>query len=169
MNVSRNHRQRGISLVEMIITVAVIGVVAAIAFPSIGNVVGNSRETVVENVVETLNKATREFGHAQWDLALAADPSSADDEFAVLRTLQWREGGTDPNQFELHPKGPFMRRDWIPSSSSSSEDYRIEWTGRAWRMIEPGEAGTGLRVAFDGSDLGTSYIHPDDFKPVGYP
>lgn len=154
----------GISLVEMIITIAVIGILSAIVVPTIGNVVEGSRRGVAENVITTLNKATREFGHSQWDLRTTPIPTSGGDEMLILRTLQWR----DPDlSGELNPKGPFMRNDWNPATSSLSADYRAEWTGSSWRLLEPGTTGAGLKIDFDGSDLGTPYIHDGAFTPVG--
>lgn len=157
-------RTSGISLVEMIITVAVIGILSALAVPTIGNIVEGSRRGVAENVIATLNKATREFGHSQWDLRTTPVPNSAADEIFILRTLQWR----DPDlSGELNPKGPFMRNDWNPLTSTSTDDYRVEWLGSTWRLLEPDTAGAGLKIDFDGSDLGTPYIHDASFIPAG--
>jgi len=158
-------RSRGISLVEMIITVAVIGILSAIAVPTVGNIFGKSKEVVADNVVQGLNKATREFGHSQWDLKLTPVPNTGNDELALLRTLQWKEPTTAAS--ELNPKGPFMRIDWNPSVSTDTEEFRIEWTGSAWRLLKPGTAGGGLKIDFEGTDLGTGYVHPDDFTPIG--
>lgn len=156
--------QSAFSLVEAIITIAIIGILASIGIPAIGNVVEGSRRGVAENVVQTLNKATREFSHSQYDLRTTPVASSAGDEKLMLRTLQWR----DPDlSGELNPKGPFMKTDWNPDGSTSSEDYRAEWTGSTWRLREPGEAGAGLKIIFDGSDLGTPYVHSGDFTPIG--
>ena len=164
--VSRPSCSSGFSLVEVLTTVAVIGIIAAIAVPTIGNVVEGSRKGVAENVVATLNKATKEFGYSQWDIVTVAAPATPDDEILILRSLQWRDPDTSG---ELNPKGPFMRPDWNPSTSNDTEDYRITWNGSAWRLLEPGSAGSGLRLLFDGSDLGTSVVHGADFSPVGAP
>lgn len=152
------------SLVEVLATVAVIGIVSAIAIPSIGRVVEGSRRGVAENIIQTLNKATKQFGHSQWDLRTAPVPSSGGDELLMLRTLQWRD--TRPNS-ELNAPGPFMKTDWNPNTSTSNQDYRAEWTGSSWRLLEPGTNGAGLKIVFDGSDLGTPYIHDSGFTPVG--
>lgn len=154
---------RGFSLVEVITTIAVIGILSAIAIPSIGNIVEGSRRGVAENVVQTLNKATRQFSHSQYELRTTPIATSGGDELLILRTLQWR----DPDfSGELNPKGPFMKIDWNPSTSTNIEHYRAEWTGSTWKLVEPGTAGAGLRIIFDGSDLGTLYVHDADFAPI---
>lgn len=156
--------QSAFSLVEVVITIAVIGILASIAIPAIGNVVEGSRRGVAENVVQTLNKATREFSHSQYDLRTTPVTTSGGDEVLILRTLQWR----DPDlSGELNPKGPFMKNDWNPSRSRNDDHYRAEWTGSTWRLLEPGEAGAGIRIVFDGSDLGTPYVHDSAFTPIG--
>jgi len=152
------------SLVEVLATVAAIGIISAIAIPSVGRIVEGSRRGVAENLVQTLNKATRQFGHSQWDLRSAPVPASGGDELLLLRTLQWRD--TRPNS-ELNAPGPFMKTDWNPTTSTSADDYRAEWTGSSWRLLEPGTTGAGLKIVFDGSDLGTPYVHGNGFTPVG--
>jgi hypothetical protein len=60
-----------------------------------------------------------------------------------------------------------MRTDWNPTTSNSNADYRAEWTGSTWRLLEPGTGGAGLKIVFDGSDLGTPYVHASGFTPAG--
>lgn len=163
MNARDSRDQAALSLTELLITAAVIGILSAIAVPTVGNIVKGSRDGVAENVVQTLNKATRQFSHSQWELRTQPIPHSGADELLLLRTLQWRDpdlGG------ELNPKGPFMRPDWNPAASASVDDYRAEWTGSAWRLRKPGEPGAGLKIVFDGSDLGTVYVHEPGFMPA---
>ncbi len=154
----------GISLVEIVITIAVLGILSSMAVPAYHRVISGSSATVASNLVETLNGATKKFSHSQWDLIYTAKPTQASDELYVLRTLQWK----DPDATgELNPHGPFMTPNWSPATSSSDEDYRAEWTGSMWRLLEPGESGTGLKLALDANDVGTGYTFPKDFKPAG--
>lgn len=159
-----DRNRAALSLVEVVTTVAVIGILAAVAVPNLGQILGGSRRGVATNTVETLNHATKQFGHSHWDLRTAAVPASGGDELLMLRTLQWR----DPNPSgELNVPGPFMKPDWNPIASNSDQDYRAEWTGSSWRLLEPGQAGAGLRILFDGSDFGTPYVHAPGFQPIG--
>jgi len=164
MHCRTNTTRKGFSLAEMLTTLAVIGILAAVAIPSVGTVVEGSRRGVAVNIIETLNKAARNFSHSQWDLRTAPNAATGADDLLILRTLQWR----DPNPTgELNASGPFMRTDWNPALSSDSADYRAEWTGSSWRLLEPRTVGSGLKIVFDGSDLGTPYVHAAGFEPVG--
>lgn len=52
------YRQLGLSLVELMITVAVIAILAGISLPALGSMsAGNNLNTVQENIIETLKKA----------------------------------------------------------------------------------------------------------------
>lgn len=152
------------SLVEVMTTVAVLGILSALAVPAYQNILGSAGSTVASNLVETLNGATKKFSHSQWDLAYTPKPTQATDELYVLRTLQWKDPETSG---ELNPKGPFMTPNWSPATSSSDKDFRAEWTGTSWHLLEPGESGTGLKLALDASDVGTGYSFPANFKPAG--
>lgn len=162
---STPHRLRGFSLVEIVVTVAVLGIIASIGIVAVGNVNERSRDTMAKNLAETLNGATRAFSHANWDLRFTASAASAGDEMMVLRSLQYRE--PDGAGKEVIYKGPYMRDDWNPSTSSDPNDWRIQWTGSSWKWLGKGEAGAGLKVSMDGTDLGTPYVFPPNFKPVG--
>ena len=154
---------RGFSLVEMVVTVAVVGILSGIALTNMGGIFGKSKDVIADNVMATLNKATRKFSHSQWELSFSEIATSAGDELHVLRTLQWK----DPDTSEMNLHGPFMRVDWNHVGSSDSNDHRLKWTGSSWKVLRKGTAGTGLRVDFAGTDLGTPYVHPNDFTSVG--
>ena len=156
--------RHGFSLVEMTVTIAVLGIISAVAISSIGNIVGKSRDTVAGNVLESLNKATRKYSHSHGDLIYEAFSASQADELIVLRSLQYRAPSDSAGQYELNPKGPFMRPDWQPATSADSKDYRIIWTGSAWKLLKPGDSGGGLKLVFDGSDLGKPVVFPPGFE-----
>ena len=51
--------------------------------------------------------------------------------------------------------------------SSNIEAYRLRWNGELFHVLEPGTAGSGIKVEFDASDYSLNYTFPDDFVPVG--
>src|SRR5512146_270542 len=54
----RAERQLGFSLVELMVTVAVIAILSSVALPALGSMsAGNDLNTAQENVIETLKKA----------------------------------------------------------------------------------------------------------------
>lgn len=165
MNIPKNDRSKsGFSLVEMIVVIAVLGIIAGIAVSSFGGLLEKSSDGVAGNVVSTLNKATREYSHSNADLIYEAFAASAADELIVLRALQYKSPSDSIGLNELNPKGPFMRPDWQPTTSNLNSDYRITWTGSAWKLLKPGVTGTGLKLVFDGSDLGVYVIFPPNFQ-----
>lgn len=163
MSSLNNRKTGGFSLVEVIVTIAVMGILSALGMAAYGNITKASKETIAQNLVETLNNATKEFGHAQYSLLSDGENASADDEQHILQTLQWQ----DPS-IELGVAGPFMRPNWIPTTSDSDEEYRAVWAGSFWKLARPGESGVGLQINFQATDVGVSFTHGSDFSPYTY-
>ena len=151
----------GFSLVELIVIVAIVGVLSSLAIPMIGKVTDASKESIAQNLVETLNNATKEFGHAQYPILTNGENNDSDDEELILHTLQWKDPG-----IPFGIAGPFMKLDWIPATSNVTSDYRIVWSGSYWKLVKPGEAGAGLKVNFDAGDTGVNFSHEADFLPI---
>jgi prepilin-type N-terminal cleavage/methylation domain-containing protein len=162
VSISRVRKASGFSLPEIITVIAIIGVLASAAVVAIPRILGSSKSAVARNVVETMNSGLHRFNQSNYELIVAEVSASANDELAVLRTLQYR----DPT---LPVTGsPYVRNDWNPATSSSASDYRIIWAGTIFKLMEPGAAGTGLKVKFDGSDLGTPYAFPVGYTMAGH-
>lgn len=74
-------RQLGFSLVELMITVAVIAILSSVALPALGSMsAGNDLNTAQENVIETLKKARGMAVSRSTFATVTIDP--------VARTLQ---------------------------------------------------------------------------------
>jgi prepilin-type N-terminal cleavage/methylation domain-containing protein len=161
VSINRVRKASGFSLPEIIAVIGIIGVLASAAIVSIPRILGSSKSAVARNLVETLNTGMHRFNQSNYELLVTAVSGSANDELAVLRTLQYR----DPN---VPATGsPYVRNDWNPATSGSVSDYRVIWTGSIFQLLEPGAAGTGLKVNFDGSDLGTPYVFPNGYTMAG--
>lgn len=80
--------QRAFSLLEVMIVIAVIGIIAAIAFPTIGNLSNGVKETSLQSDVATINRSIKAYQATGGDLAKINDPQ------VVLDKLKSRN---DPN------------------------------------------------------------------------
>jgi prepilin-type N-terminal cleavage/methylation domain-containing protein len=151
---------RGVSLVEMLVVIGVIGVLAAVAIPKFVDLMGPSKVTVARNLLETLNGAIHRFNQSNYELLYAANASGSD-EILVLRTMQYRDSNNPA------VGSPYMRTDWSPVTSGSASDYRIMWMGNLFKLLQPGQSGTGIKVDFEGGDLGKPVAFPPGFVMAG--
>ena len=151
----------GFSLVEMIVTVAVLAIITSIAITYFGGTLDASRSVVAEDVATVLNNGLKKHSQVNYEFNLAADNSATDDEIAIVRSLQWR----DPSN--LIPGAPFVPQNWHPVGNADAGEYRLRWNGTVFTVLEPGIPGSGIKVQFDASDYSLNYTFPDDFVPVG--
>lgn len=161
-----NRPPRGFSITEVTITIAIIGVLAGIAVMRISGTYTSSQEAIAREKVELLNSGLHKFNYSNYEIhpgSLPVQTGTTGDEWAVLRTLQYR----NPDEDRASPGSPFVNPCYNPSSSSSTDDFRITWTGRLYKLLKPGETGLGIKVVFDGSDYTTPYVFPPNFSMAG--
>ena len=144
---------------ELVVVIAIIGIVAAVGLGAYTKTIEGVRRSVAWDKTEILNLGIKKYSQIVHDITTAANPDSTDDEYLVLRTLQWRDSG-DPSL-----DSPYVRADYNPTASASSEDYRIRWNGFNFEVLNPGDSGSGLKIVDDGSDLTTAYSFPDGYTP----
>lgn len=148
----------GFSLVEILVSVAIMAAIASIAMVAYSNVLEKSRLNLAKNVLETMNTGLKNYGQQAHRIETAEADTATTDEFLVLRTLQWK----DPVSPILG--SPFVKKNWDPDPSAEPEDYRIRWTGQVFELLEPTVVGSGIKLVFDGSDQ-TPYSHPLPYTP----
>jgi prepilin-type N-terminal cleavage/methylation domain-containing protein len=157
-----SHASRcGFSLAEMVIVVAIIGVLAAVAVIGMRVTTSGSKKVVATNLKETLNTAIHRFNSANYELILAPIAQSGTDELSVVRTLQYK------NPASFKPGAPYIRRNWNPVVSNDTKFYRLQWSGTLFSLLDEGVAGYGLKVDMEGGDLGTPYVFPSNFTMAG--
>jgi len=134
---------------------------AAIAIQSYQGIQASARETVARDNLALLNRGLLHFSQTNWDIVLSRVDSSANDELAILHTLQWRDptGGT--------PGSPYIPINFSDTVSTSTDDYRIQWNGSAFELLLPGTVGTGLLTGESSPGTSTPYAFPDDYAPLG--
>lgn len=152
----------GISLMEMLTVVAVIGILSAVSIPVFERFYATSQRTIAENVLEVLNDGVNSYLQMQGTKIheVPASGESFDEEFDVLRALQWVDDS------ETFAGGPYVRADYDPAGSDSTDDYRAVWNGSYFELIEPGAEGVGIRIRLDGSDYGKTVTFGDGFVPL---
>lgn len=135
----QNPKSAAFSLPELLTTIAVIGILAAIAIQSYRGIQDSAKETVARDNLGLLNRAVLHYGEVARDITVTAVSGSATDELAILATLKTRDA-------EI-PGSPYLERNFRDTVSSSSDDYRIQWNGHAFELLRPGTTGTGLRAS----------------------
>lgn len=156
-------RRHAYSMSEMIITISVIGVLAGLVVPSLTGTLAGSKEAIANDRLELLNQALNEWAHAFKEYSMAPQDGSASDELTILLDLEYR----NPDANKTLPGSPFVEPRYRPQASSNTADYRIVWAGYRFKLLRPGQSGTGIKIPFDGSDYGTPYTYPSNFSTSG--
>ncbi|MEM9479659.1 MAG: prepilin-type N-terminal cleavage/methylation domain-containing protein [Verrucomicrobiota bacterium] len=151
-------KKHGLSLVEVLLVVSILGIIASISVLNFSNSLDGSKNAIAADLEGKLNVALKAHGQVNYEFNLAANDSSTDDEFAILRSLQWRD--------ETVPGSPFFTTYYNPIASSDTDDHRLRWNGANFILVEPGETGSGLKVSYDTTDRGTAYVFPGGYTPV---
>lgn len=157
-----HHREHGYSLPEIMVTIAIVAILAGIALATFGNVNDATRQTQAENITAQLNSALKGFGQSNWDIRTTKDDSVTTDEYKVLRSLQYKPAASS-GRFDSG--APYYPPTWNPTASSSSSDYRVRWNGLNFQLLSPGTSGTGLKLMFDSSDQAGAYSFTSNYTP----
>jgi prepilin-type N-terminal cleavage/methylation domain-containing protein len=155
--------QRGFSLTEMITTISVLGILAGIVIVSMSSNYEVAREILAKQRVEMLNEGLSKYATAQKEITTLAINATTNDERLVLLYLQYR----NPIEAKAALNSPYVEPRYRPAMSSSSSDYRIRWNCKRFEMLNPGENGSGFKMVFDGSEMGTPFVYPPNFNTSG--
>jgi type II secretory pathway pseudopilin PulG len=157
-----NRSKGAFSLVEIVVTLGLIGLVTAVAVPIYSNLHQSSEQAAAKDHVEALNRAVANFSHGCWKLPTAPNASATTDEFLVVRSLQYKFPAAS-----LKPGSPFFDQTYDPETSSNSAHLRIRWNGLGFELIGRGQSGTGLRFNSGADYKKTPYSFPSGYKPEG--
>lgn len=140
MNTSRS-LVRATSLPELLVVISILCVLAGISIPKLTGILGVSKDQVAIDMAEMANRAVDHYSQAKQDMPIAEDDSDTVDEILVWHNLTTRDSSI--------PGSPFLP-DTFPSTTSDSADaYRLQWTGKNFRLLTPGVVGSGIQVESD--------------------
>jgi type II secretory pathway pseudopilin PulG len=122
-------------MVELLVTIAVLAIVAGISIPSIVGVVSNSNYETAKRNLNVLNGGVVAFNDANWELVLAAGSGS---EQKIFDSLRYR-AATNPAA-----GSPYLPDTATFVASSDTNTFRAIWNGRMFGIVVPGSNGSGL-------------------------
>jgi prepilin-type N-terminal cleavage/methylation domain-containing protein len=134
----RHAKTRAVSLVELLTVVSILGVLASIAVPHF-DVLSASHDQLALDEVELANRAVLHYEQAYKRLTVAGNDATTLDEIAVLYSLKNDNPG-------IAGYSPYLEQNFPNDSSDSSDDYRMAWTGRNFRLLVPGATGVGIKI-----------------------
>jgi prepilin-type N-terminal cleavage/methylation domain-containing protein len=153
---------KAFTITELIVTVAIVGLLAAISIPIYSNLRDDSERALANDHIEALNRALTTFSQNCWKIPTVPNDSSPDDELAVVRSLQYQFPSSS-----LKPGSPYFDQKYNPPASSNKSYLRIRWNGKSFELIDRGTVGTGLRFN-SGADYGRDpYVFPSGYVPEG--
>ena len=119
----------------------------------------NSQTVLAGHRQELLNTALNQMAMCGRHVSNSPQLTSASDEELIVMTLQMRD--------ENLVGSPFVTPSYLPKSSSDPTTFRLRYTGLRFELLAPSQAGVGLKIEFDGSDMGPARVFPPNFRPFG--
>lgn len=132
---------RATSLPELLVVISVLCVLAGISIPKLTGLLGVSKQQVAIDMAEMANRAVDHYDQAAQDMPIAEDDSDTVDEIMVWHNLTTRDSSI--------PGSPFLPVTFPSTTTASTDTYRLQWTGKNFRLLEPGVAGSGIQVESD--------------------
>ncbi len=132
---SHHRLSAGFTLAELLITIAIIGILAGIGIANISNVLPSARRETGIDTANLLNRAVLHYNQVNSEITI---PSAGDtsDETSVLALLQTRNPAA--------PGSPYIPPEFSCTPSTSTDSVRFYWTGKFFKTIPEGTAGIGI-------------------------
>ena len=129
----------GFSLVEVLVTIGVIGILAAVSISTISRTDSTARAEVANSIVTSINRAISGYRQCGSEITTSANADASADEASVMALLTVYDSGVVGT--------PFLKGEYWPSvGTTATTTYRARWNGRFFEVVPAGTAGTGLKI-----------------------
>jgi prepilin-type N-terminal cleavage/methylation domain-containing protein len=132
---------RGFSLPEIMVTIAIVGIMASIAISQVVRTDTAARSGVANTIVTTMNRAVTAYRQCGSEVTISANADASADEASVMSLLTSYDPGVVGTPFLKAGMG-----DWPSVGTTTTTTYRARWNGRFFEVIPAGTAGTGLKI-----------------------
>jgi prepilin-type N-terminal cleavage/methylation domain-containing protein len=127
----------GFTLAELLITLAIMGVLSALAISKFGYLLPAVRQGTSADSAGLLNRAVEHYDQVNSQISVPVS-SDTSDEVAVVALLKARNPAA--------PGSPYIAADFTVVSTSSTDKVRLYWTGKFFKTIPEGTPGIGIAV-----------------------
>lgn len=149
----------GLTLIELLVTLAVLSILAAAALPSVETIVIRTKEIELHRVLREIRTAIDNF-HEDWMTGKISKTNSSASEDGYPRTLQMLVDGIEMSNakggkhryLRRIPRDPFVASDQIPEGNWVVRGYQDEVDTTIWGGKDVYDVRSASdRVALDGT------------------
>ncbi len=116
---SQQNNEKGFTLIELIVVIAVLGMIASIAIPKVGNITSRAREQADASNIQILQSAVERYNAENGDY-----PDEPDDLDGYIDKFPVQKEGSGPFYFDVS-KGMVLKSK--PSGGDAdSKDFAFE-------------------------------------------
>ncbi len=135
---TRPPRKKGFSLPEILVSIAIVGILAGLALSVFTGVSDTSQREAGSAYVETLNRAVMAYNQCGSTISIVANGASAADEQSVIALLTTEDPAI--------PGTPYLAGNVPATASDDTAVMRVRWDGRYFELLAKGAAGSGLKL-----------------------